>query len=227
MFCFSSVSQNPTYAFRMKGDASPFAYEFFLRAGQEDTSSSLPQTQAELLRFLSSTPASPMASLSPVWDWGQGLTHHHGVHHLGSVAGRVMIYVGLGDLPCASVGSGAPRGISKVGDRRGESSKPQEHVSAASRKCGCSSSPGVAVGWLLARVLGSTNCLGLSHKKLVQGGHTWGRGGMEIEFGGQVWERWEGTFAREALCPEALCHPSSCFSGSSQCEEAWASGSAE
>lgn len=57
-----------------------------------------------------------------------------------------MIYVGLGDLPCASVGSGAPRGISKVGDRRGESSKPQEHVSVASRKCGCSSSPGVAVG---------------------------------------------------------------------------------
>lgn len=68
MFCFSFVSQNPTYAFRMKGDASPFAYEFFLRAGQEDTSSSLPQTQAELLRFLPSTAASPMASLSPVWD---------------------------------------------------------------------------------------------------------------------------------------------------------------
>lgn len=105
MLCFSSVSQNPTCAFRMKGDASPFAYEFSLRAGQEDTSSNLPQTQAELLRFLSSTQASPMASLSPVWGLGQGLTHHRGVHHLGSAAGGVMIYVGLGDLSCASVGS--------------------------------------------------------------------------------------------------------------------------
>lgn len=54
--------------------------------------------------------------------------------------------------------------------------------------------------------------------KLIQGGHTWGRGRMEIEFGGQVWKRWEGTFAREALCTEVLCHPLSCLSGSSECE---------
>lgn len=62
--------------------------------------------------------------------------------------------------------------------------------------------PGWRWGVLLPRVLRFTNCLGLSHKKLVQRGHTWGRGRMENEFGGQVWERWEGTFAREALCTE-------------------------
>lgn len=82
-------------------------------------------------------------------------------------------------------------------------------------------------GWwgrLVPRVLGTANCLGLSHKKLIQGGHTWGRGRMEIEFGGQVWKRWEGTFAREALCTEVLCHPLSCLSGSSECEQVWLQG---